>query len=230
MVRASNKTSLGALPCAGGRSEDTMRTFVVIAAAGALLATATSAQAAPLPGAGGLTAALADVNLVEQAAVRVYVHAGRRYCFYFNGWHGPGWYRCGFAWRRGLGWGGVYGWNDWYYGPAYSRFHHGPSRAHIGVTTRSRTMTTTTRTAPKTTTGARTRSGAAVQSNTQTSGPKAGMRAGGGANIKAGTTGAASGGAKAKSDGSAKIQGGGAQMQGGASGGAAIQGGGEKKQ
>jgi hypothetical protein len=43
---------------------------------------------------------------VEQTAL--YVVRGRRYCFYFDGWHGPGWYRCGFAWRQGLGWGGVY--------------------------------------------------------------------------------------------------------------------------
>jgi hypothetical protein len=38
---------------------------------------------------------------------------GSRYCFYPRGWHGPGWYRCGFAWRRGLGWGGGSGWQGW---------------------------------------------------------------------------------------------------------------------
>jgi hypothetical protein len=38
------------------------------------------------------------------------LHCRSRYCFYFNGWQGPGWYRCGFAWRRNLGWGGEYGW------------------------------------------------------------------------------------------------------------------------
>jgi hypothetical protein len=65
-----------------------------------------------------------ETGLVDQIAVRVYVHEGRRYCFYFDGWHGPGWYRCGLAWRRGYGWGGVYGWNSWTYGPWERRHHH----------------------------------------------------------------------------------------------------------
>lgn len=66
------------------------------------------------------TGAVDQINLIEKTAV--YVVEGHRYCFYFDGWHGPGWYRCGFAFRRGLGWGGVYGWNGWEYGPAARRF------------------------------------------------------------------------------------------------------------
>jgi hypothetical protein len=38
---------------------------------------------------------------------------GRNYCWYPGGWHGPGWYWCGFAWRRGYGWGGPVGWHGW---------------------------------------------------------------------------------------------------------------------
>jgi hypothetical protein len=38
---------------------------------------------------------------------------GRRYCWYNTGWRGPGWYRCGFRSRRGLGWGGPAGWHGW---------------------------------------------------------------------------------------------------------------------
>lgn len=38
---------------------------------------------------------------------------GRAYCWYESGWKGPGWYRCGFAARRGLGWGGPAGWHGW---------------------------------------------------------------------------------------------------------------------
>jgi hypothetical protein len=56
------------------------------------------------------------------AAADVHVFRGHDFCFYFDGWNGPGWYRCGYAWRSGLGWGGVYGWNDWYYAPAFARF------------------------------------------------------------------------------------------------------------
>lgn len=38
---------------------------------------------------------------------------GQRYCWYDFGWQGPGWYRCGFAWRTGFGWGGPVGWHGW---------------------------------------------------------------------------------------------------------------------
>lgn len=38
---------------------------------------------------------------------------GRRYCWYFDGWHGPGWYWCGYAFRTGLGWGGPRGFHSW---------------------------------------------------------------------------------------------------------------------
>src|ERR1044071_8949041 len=96
-----------------------MRTLGILLAAGAIAAIAPQAAKAAMP-VGGLDQAIADSNLVEQTAV--YVYGGQRYCFYFNGWHGPGWYRCGFAFRRGLGWGGVYGWQGWGYGPYERRF------------------------------------------------------------------------------------------------------------
>lgn len=47
---------------------------------------------------------------VEQAQ---YVYGGRNYCWYANGWRGPGFYWCGYAFRRGLGWGGGAGWRGW---------------------------------------------------------------------------------------------------------------------
>src|SRR5215510_15242851 len=111
-----------------------MRRLTLAVAAGALLV-ATQANAGSFP---VNKLAGAETGLVDQVAVRVFVHAGQRYCFYFDGWHGPGWYRCGFAWRRGLGWGGVYGWNDWSYAPYERRFggrHHGQ---RIGVESGSR--------------------------------------------------------------------------------------------
>lgn len=66
-----------------------------------------SAQAAPMSGIGNATATL---DVVEKTQ---YVYGGYRHCWYRSGWHGAGWYRCGYAWRRGLGWGGVAGWNGW---------------------------------------------------------------------------------------------------------------------
>ena len=93
----------------------------LLAGAAAFCLTATGAYAMPMSS-GALKSALDATNLVEQSAL--YVVGGRRYCFYFDGWHGAGWYRCGFAFRRGLGWGGVYGWQGWDYGPAARRFGH----------------------------------------------------------------------------------------------------------
>src|SRR5215468_4443935 len=51
----------------------------------------------------------------ELAAVETvqFFWQGRRYCWYDVGWRGPGWYQCGFRWRRGLGWGGPVGWRGW---------------------------------------------------------------------------------------------------------------------
>ena len=38
---------------------------------------------------------------------------GQNYCWYDNGWQGPGWYWCGYAWNNGQGWGGGEGWHGW---------------------------------------------------------------------------------------------------------------------
>jgi hypothetical protein len=177
-----------------------MRRLTLAVAAGALLV-ATQANAGSFP-VNKLTGA--ETGFVDQVAVRVYVHEGRRYCFYFEGWHGPGWYRCGFAWRRGIGWGGVYGWNSWTYGPWERRHHrHGDWQdrrrgdrigVESGSTTRSRTSVDS-RTRTRTTTG--------VQSNTRV---RSTTGAQGNTRVRS-TTGR--GGADVQSGGGAKIQGGG---------------------
>jgi hypothetical protein len=53
--------------------------------------------------------------MIQDAA---YVWGGKSYCWYDEGWNGPGWYWCGYALRSGLGWGGVAGWRGWRHGPA----------------------------------------------------------------------------------------------------------------
>src|ERR1700754_810902 len=45
-----------------------------------------------------------------------FIFGGRNYCWYDNGWRGPGYYWCGYAFRRGLGWGGGAGWHGWHGG------------------------------------------------------------------------------------------------------------------
>ena len=68
------------------------------------------AQASPLSASGGLAATGATVSLAENIQ---FIWGGYRYCWYYDGWRGPGWYRCGFSWRRGFGWGGPLGWRGW---------------------------------------------------------------------------------------------------------------------
>jgi hypothetical protein len=187
-----------------------MRTLGLAIAAGAILAAA-QANAGSFP-VNTMTGAASD--LVDQVAVRVYVHEGHRYCFYFNGWHGPGWYRCGFAFRRGVGWGGVYGWNNWNYGPYERRIggrtHHGErisvesgsrrtnnsvetrtrSTTRSGVETRTRSMTGSgVETRTRSTTGSGVEGAARVRGGTKGSKPDADVQSSGGAKVQGGPTG-----------------------------------------
>ncbi|MBX9824918.1 MAG: hypothetical protein K2Y27_07960, partial [Xanthobacteraceae bacterium] len=109
--------------------------FVLVSTAAVGIAGVGAGHAMPLnAGSKAIKDAAADTaDHVDQIAL--YVVGGRRYCFYFDGWRGAGWYRCGFAWRQGLGWGGVYGWRGWEYGPAARRFGH---RGGVGVRESSR--------------------------------------------------------------------------------------------
>jgi hypothetical protein len=58
----------------------------------------------------GLSTAAADLNLVDQVQ---FVYEGHKHCWYRDGWHGPGWYWCGYRTRRGFGWGGEEGYRGW---------------------------------------------------------------------------------------------------------------------
>jgi hypothetical protein len=68
------------------------------------------AQAAVTGPSTGIHTAIDDLNVVQDAQ---YVYEGRRHCWYTRAWNGAGWYRCGYASRRGHGWGGADGWNGW---------------------------------------------------------------------------------------------------------------------
>jgi hypothetical protein len=85
-----------------------MRKFLLAAgSAGGLLVAMTAGQTAPLR---DESAIRLQSGLVENVD---YVWRGKRYCFYDDGWHGPGWYWCGYRHRHGLGWGGERGWQGW---------------------------------------------------------------------------------------------------------------------
>src|SRR5277367_302881 len=73
-----------------------------------------------LPLANVAEAAVGDGVVASHAASQLlpiehvqYAYGGQNYCWYDNGWRGPGYYYCGYAYRTGLGWGGGIGWNNW---------------------------------------------------------------------------------------------------------------------
>ncbi len=45
-----------------------------------------------------------------------FFYLGHNFCWYDDGWQGPGWYWCGYAWNNGYGWGGGEGWHSWNHG------------------------------------------------------------------------------------------------------------------
>jgi hypothetical protein len=60
----------------------------------------------------GVGAALEQNAIVDHVQYR---WGGREHCWYPSGWHGPGWYWCGYRLRVGQGWGGPAGWHGWHY-------------------------------------------------------------------------------------------------------------------
>jgi hypothetical protein len=77
-------------------------------AVGSLLSVAGAANATIA--ATGVNTAVESLTVVDQVQ---FVYGGHRHCWYPDGWHGPGWYWCGYHHRRGFGWGGEEGWRGW---------------------------------------------------------------------------------------------------------------------
>jgi len=71
------------------------------------------AQAAPQ---GGLMSGVYRSGDAASLQPAQFIFSGQNYCWYATGWQGPGFYWCGYAWRRGLGWGGGNGWHGWHGG------------------------------------------------------------------------------------------------------------------
>jgi hypothetical protein len=100
------------------KERERMRKSLMAIAAAALAASsfAIKAEAMPL---GGLGSAADTLAAVEKSQ---YFYGGRNYCWYPDGWHGPGFYWCGFAYRTGYGWGGPIGWRGWRHGGIGPRY------------------------------------------------------------------------------------------------------------
>lgn len=79
-----------------------------------------------LPLAGSASAGILGVPFgAADASIRMapienaqFFFGGHNFCWYDDGWEGPGWYWCGYAYRNGLGWGGGEGWRGWRRGGA----------------------------------------------------------------------------------------------------------------
>jgi hypothetical protein len=96
---------------------------LAVLSAGILAGTRADAMTLGTPA--GLGVAADRVDATENVQ---YVYGGRRHCWYPDGWHGPGWYWCGYRLRQGLGWGGPVGWHGWSYGPRGGAVVVGPRR------------------------------------------------------------------------------------------------------
>src|SRR4051794_24305418 len=91
-----------------------MRRLMTIMSAAAAFMVAGSvinrAEAIPFGNASGIRDAQEELNVVDHVQ---YYYGGRRFCWYDNGWNGPGWYWCGRYLTPGIGWGGGYGYRGW---------------------------------------------------------------------------------------------------------------------
>lgn len=83
--------------------------IAVALAAGSILSIAGTANAGTIATT-NLGAAAEGLSAVEQVQ---FVFGGHRHCWYPDGWHGPGWYWCGYRLRHGHGWAGGEGYRGW---------------------------------------------------------------------------------------------------------------------
>ena len=99
----------------GRKGKVSMRRFAVTVVAAAIFVAGApimgaSVGAAPIVAPGAIRGAADSLNVIERAQ---FIWLGRNYCWYDDGWNGPGWYWCGQYLVRGVGWGGGYGWHGW---------------------------------------------------------------------------------------------------------------------
>jgi hypothetical protein len=89
-----------------------MRRFAVTIAASTVFVTGASIMgaAARMVAPEATRAAADSVNVVENVQ---FVWLDHNYCWYDDGWNGPGWYWCNQYLVSGVGWGGGYGWHGW---------------------------------------------------------------------------------------------------------------------
>ena len=94
-----------------------MQNFLLsVAAATALLSTSAAFDAAKADPSPQLIFGVDRAGDAASLEPVQFIFSGRNFCWYDSGWQGPGFYWCGYANRRGLGWGGGDGFNGWHGG------------------------------------------------------------------------------------------------------------------
>jgi len=94
-----------------------MRNFLLgVAATTALLSTSLAVGAAKAESSPQLIFGVDRAGDAASLERVQFLFGGRNFCWYDSGWQGPGFYWCGYANRRGLGWGGGDGFNGWHGG------------------------------------------------------------------------------------------------------------------
>ena len=130
------ETPAGRRPLFPGYHFMRISSLSIAAAFGAvsLFALSAGASASPAPlwvnGEAGMAPATLDSGVFVPGGASLfertqYFWGGRNFCWYPIGWHGPGYYWCGYSGRRGFGWGGPAGWHGWGRGGYRGGGYHG---------------------------------------------------------------------------------------------------------
>src|SRR5271166_4999869 len=112
-----------------------IRNLVVALAAAAAVMLGGHAEAASMSMPTAMRTAVDRLQMTENVQ---FVWGDHSYCWYDDGWNGPGWYWCGSYLARGTGWGGGYGWHHWRGGHAGGHGHaaghavHAAGHARVG--------------------------------------------------------------------------------------------------
>jgi hypothetical protein len=116
-----------------------MKNFILgVAATTALLSTSLAVGAASAEPSSQLIFGVDRAGDAPSLERVQFVFGGHNFCWYDSGWQGPGFYWCGYANRRGLGWGGGDGFHGWHGGGGHAHdarvaVSHGAPQGHGGM-------------------------------------------------------------------------------------------------
>jgi hypothetical protein len=110
------------------RRQPMLRNLVVALAATAAVVVGGNAGAASMSAPAAMRTAADSLKMTENVQ---FFWGDHNYCWYDDGWNGPGWYWCDMYLQSGIGWGGGYGWHHWRGGHARS-YYQGGRGGHVG--------------------------------------------------------------------------------------------------